>query len=1030
MSKKPVVMISSTVKDLPDYRSMVMDACHRADTTPNMMEHLPAVDADAIKVSLAMVDKSDIYIGIFAHKYGYVPDGHDISITEMEYERAVERGIPKLIFIIDEDVPVVLKNVDKGEAGEKLERLKEKLRKNKVVAFYKNPEDLRGLVLHSLGEVRQELEENKEEEKDQGKEWAKSLHSTFEIPAKPDPFVAHPYTLLQVKGLIGRKTELELLTDWITKPKYEAITIFNVVAIGGMGKSALTWHWFNNIAPQEKKWAGRIWWSFYETDATFDSFITKTLAYVSSRSIEDLKGIAAAERQAALLRFLNDHPYLIVLDGLERILVAYARQDAAFLNDDSALDDLTANRIAGAMGLPESGAKSYVGRHRLRKTTDARIGHFLRKLSQVRKSKILVSTRLYPADLQNFVNRPSPRCSALFLPGLSDQDALELWRAYGAEGSRKEMLPVFQSFDKHPLLLQLLASEVAEFRTAPGNFDAWRKANPEFNVYGLPLVQVQSHVLSYALKGLSTAELRTLQVIAGFRMPASMMTLKALLLEKEEDEKIGILARMMRLKELFLGNIEGEKAKASIFPSEVLLDQALRNLEDKGLLGWDRRSNRYDLHPIVRGVVWNNLDADRQYEIHGSLKSHFEAMPAIEDYTQIEGVEDLRPAIELYNSLVEMKLYDDAYSVFYDKLSGATLFRLSANNLRVELLERLFLNSTEELPALSSKSHQSWTIHALAHAYKFIGLPKKTIPLHERAVELDSTLDDQYNLSVTLSSLSNSLRLTSQLFRAEVAARKGLILARKIEKYLPESTSLNYFGLVLADKGVYDEAEKAIRLKIVLSRNNNQKQGEGLGKAFLSRILLLNGENELAKQLADEAWELAVHMRYNRDFVRAAFCQGLAALRLNNFKTADERLHFALKRVRAIQVVEEELKILIALAEFYWIQGEIDKAREQLDDVWDYAERGPYPIFHADALNILAQIEIAAGNTEAAITAATKAYQKAWCDGPPYAYHYGLQNAKRLLKELGVEEPEMPPFDPSKFEPMPEVEIDPEGMLE
>ena len=53
------------------------------------------------------------------------------------------------------------------------------------------------------------------------------------------------------------------------------------------------------------------------------------------------------------------------------------------------------------------------------------------------------------------------------------------------------------------------------------------------------------------------------------------------------------------------------------------------------------------------------------------------------------------------------------------------------------------------------------------------------------------------------------------------------------------------------------------------------------------------------------------------------------------------------------------------------------------------------------------------------------AYQKAWCDGPPYAYHYGLQNAKRLLKELGAEAPNLPPFDPSKFEPMPEVEIDP-----
>ena len=54
-----------------------------------------------------------------------------------------------------------------------------------------------------------------------------------------------------------------------------------------------------------------------------------------------------------------------------------------------------------------------------------------------------------------------------------------------------------------------------------------------------------------------------------------------------------------------------------------------------------------------------------------------------------------------------------------------------------------------------------------------------------------------------------------------------------------------------------------------------------------------------------------------------------------------------------------------------------------------------------------------------------QAYQAAWCDGPPYAYHWGLQKAKAHLAALGAPEPDMPPFDESKFEPMPEVEINP-----
>ena len=76
------VIISSTARDLPEHRKDVMDACLRQGMFPMMMEHLPAADADAIAESLRIVDEADIYLGVFAHRYGYVPKGHDISITE------------------------------------------------------------------------------------------------------------------------------------------------------------------------------------------------------------------------------------------------------------------------------------------------------------------------------------------------------------------------------------------------------------------------------------------------------------------------------------------------------------------------------------------------------------------------------------------------------------------------------------------------------------------------------------------------------------------------------------------------------------------------------------------------------------------------------------------------------------------------------------------------------------------------------------------------------------------------------------
>jgi hypothetical protein len=305
----------------------------------------------------------------------------------------------------------------------------------------------------------------------------------------------------------------------------------------------------------------------------------RALAYVTGRAREDIEeNTQPGEREDMLLGALDREPYLLVLDGLERILIAYARMDAARLADED-LDQHTANVVTGALGLPDSAAQSFVGQHRLRKTANPRAGNFLRKLARARASRFLVSTRLYPAELQTMFGGPIPGSLAYFVAGLSDDDALDLWRAFGVKGSRDVLLPLFNSFDKHPLLIQALASQVARYRPAPGDFDRWRADHPDFDPFSLPLRQSKSHVLAFALRGLDDELGQALHTVAGFRMPAAYDTLAALL-----------------------------AGDGKVFPDEQALDAALTELEDRGLLGWDRRANRYDMHPIVRGVVWGGLD--------------------------------------------------------------------------------------------------------------------------------------------------------------------------------------------------------------------------------------------------------------------------------------------------------------------------------------------------------------------------------------------------------------------------------------
>ena len=57
--------------------------------------------------------------------------------------------------------------------------------------------------------------------------------------------------------------------------------LFTVVAIGGMGKSALTWKWFNDIAPNELPPRGAHVVELLRERRLFENFVIRALAYAA-----------------------------------------------------------------------------------------------------------------------------------------------------------------------------------------------------------------------------------------------------------------------------------------------------------------------------------------------------------------------------------------------------------------------------------------------------------------------------------------------------------------------------------------------------------------------------------------------------------------------------------------------------------------------------------------------------------------------------------------------------------------------------
>jgi len=143
------VYVSSTFSDLEDYRAAVAATLRQLRHTAIAMEDYVAADARPVDACLGDVGRCDIYIGIFAWRYGYVPpEGNPErrSITELEYRHAIATGKPRLIFILDQAVawppPLLDSHTGDGDAGARIGDLRAELERERLVSHFSGPDEL------------------------------------------------------------------------------------------------------------------------------------------------------------------------------------------------------------------------------------------------------------------------------------------------------------------------------------------------------------------------------------------------------------------------------------------------------------------------------------------------------------------------------------------------------------------------------------------------------------------------------------------------------------------------------------------------------------------------------------------------------------------------------------------------------------------------------------------------------------------------------------------------------------------------
>src|SRR6185503_6277508 len=150
MSKR--IFISSTFVDLQDYREAVQKVVRQLGAIDISMENFGATDERPKDECLRLIqEESDIFVGIYAYRYGHVPKGDKISITHAEYEGATLASRKRFIYLVNESIPWIPAYIDKKEAEAKLRKFKDKLKANHICQFFSNRDDLAARVAADLG---------------------------------------------------------------------------------------------------------------------------------------------------------------------------------------------------------------------------------------------------------------------------------------------------------------------------------------------------------------------------------------------------------------------------------------------------------------------------------------------------------------------------------------------------------------------------------------------------------------------------------------------------------------------------------------------------------------------------------------------------------------------------------------------------------------------------------------------------------------------------------------------------------------
>lgn len=156
MANFTTVFLSSTTKDLQRWRDVVAEKLAKSGFHCVRMEDFGALNASPEDACRQGVAESDVFVGLVGHLYGSLPEGSDLSCTQIEYEEAKRRRKPRLLFVAHEDFPVParLLREETPEAAQRQLEFRERVQQERTVGRFLDPANLAADVVAALHKLQ------------------------------------------------------------------------------------------------------------------------------------------------------------------------------------------------------------------------------------------------------------------------------------------------------------------------------------------------------------------------------------------------------------------------------------------------------------------------------------------------------------------------------------------------------------------------------------------------------------------------------------------------------------------------------------------------------------------------------------------------------------------------------------------------------------------------------------------------------------------------------------------------------------